>query len=668
MRKNKDQSAKNKAARVVQKSAACILSVALAAGFWGCGASSSAASSETSETSASTQTVSSSNVGDLSLYDLEYTNRDLNGTYDASEAVYIALANDATSVSASAQGVSISGNDITITQAGTYVLSGTLSNGCVYVNIDKEEKCQLVLNGVDITNSTGPCIYIMSADKTFITLAEGSQNTLVDGADYELNEDEEPTATIFSKDDLTLNGSGALSITGNYRHAVRSKDDLVITGGTYVINAVEDALNGKDCLKICGGTFDITSGEDALKSSNDSEEGRGFVSIDGGDFTISAGDDAVHAETLMRITSGTVNIETCYEGYEGTVVRIDGGTTNIVASDDGINAASGSSDETPGAAGFGGFGGAGGAGGGDAAGDGGAGGDPGAGTGGAAGGDAAGDGGDPGAGDAGAGMEGAGGEPGAGGASGNDPGAGGSDSAETPDDAGAGRGAGEGAGEGAGDGAANDAAAGVSSSSSEGNACQILVTGGTTYVSASGDGIDSNGSVEITGGVLLVEGPTSSADGFLDYETSATISGGTVLMVGSAGMAQSFSGGTQAFAMQQVSGSAGQTVVLKDASGGEVASFTATKSFQMLLASAEGAAEGDTLTVQVGTASTELTASTSASSTGGFGGFNAAGAGGGASGGKAEGEGGGGGKPGGEGDAGSAAGKGGGEAAGGKTR
>ena len=646
MRKNKDQSAKNKATRVVQKSVACVLSVALTAGFWGCGASSSAASSETSDTSASTQTVSSSNVGDLSLYDLEYTNRDLDGTYDASEAVYIALANDATSVSASAQGVSISGNDITITQAGTYVLSGTLSDGCVYVNIDKEEKCQLVLNGVDITNSTGPCIYIMSADKTFITLADGSQNTLVDGADYELNEDEEPTATIFSKDDLTLNGTGVLSITSNYRHAVRSKDDLVITGGTYVINAVEDALNGKDCLKICGGTFDITSGEDALKSSNDSEEGRGFVSIDGGEFTISAGDDAVHAETLMRITSGTVNIETCYEGYEGTVVRIDGGTTTIVASDDGINAATGSSDETSGATGFGGFGGAGG---GDAAGGVGADGVAGGGADGVAGGD-------PGAG--------AGDDPGAGGASGNDPGAGGSDSAETPGVAGAGREAGEGAG----DGAANDAAAGVSSNSSESNACQILVTGGTTYVSAGGDGIDSNGSVEITGGVLLVEGPTSSADGFLDYETSATISGGTVLMVGSAGMAQSFSGGTQAFAMQQVSGSAGQTVVLKDVSSSEVASFTATKSFQMLLASAEGAAEGDTLTVQVGTTSTELTASTSASSTGGFGGFNAAGAGGGAGGGKAEGEGGGGGKPGDEGDAPGAAGKGGGEAAGGKTR
>ena len=628
MRKNKDQSAKNKATRVVQKSVACVLSVALTAGFWGCGASSSAASSETSDTSASTQTVSSSNVGDLSLYNLEYTSRDLDGTYDASKAVYIALANDATSVSSSAQGVSISGNDITITQAGTYVLSGTLSDGCVYVNIDKEEKCQLVLNGVDITNSTGPCIYIMSADKTFITLADGSQNTLVDGADYELNEDEEPTATIFSKDDLTLNGTGALSITGNYRHAVRSKDDLVIAGGTYVISAVEDALNGKDCLKICGGMFDITSGEDALKSSNDSEEGRGFVSIDGGEFTISAGDDAVHAETLMRITSGTVNIETCYEGYEGTVVRIDGGTTTIVASDDGINAATGSSDETPGATGFGG------AGGGDAAGDGGA-----------------------------DGV--AGGDPGAG-AAGGDPGAGGSDSAETPGVAGAGRGAGEGAGDGAGDGAANDAAAGVSSNSSESNACQILVTGGTTYVSAGGDGIDSNGSVEITGGVLLVEGPTSSADGFLDYETSATISGGTVLMVGSAGMAQSFSGGTQAFAMQQVSGSAGQTVVLKDASGSEVASFTATKSFQMLLASAEGAAEGDTLTVQVGTTSTELTASTSASSTGGFGGFNAAGAGAGAGGGKAEGEGGGGGKPGDEGDAPGAAGKGEGGAPGGR--
>ena len=540
--------------RAARCAACCALSVVLAASLGGCAAASAASASDAASVSdvAATSAAASAATDDLSAYDLEYSNRDLDASYNATQATYITLADNASSAETyaheSASGVSISGYDVTITQAGTYVLSGNLTDGCVYVNIDKEEKCQLVLNGVSISNSDGPCIYVTAADKTFITLADGTQNTLTDGTDYVLDEEEEPTATIFSKDDLTLNGTGALNVAGNYRHAVRSKDDLVITGGTYTINAVEDALNGKDCLKICGGTFDITCGEDALKSTNDSEEGCGFVAIDGGDFTISAGDDAVHAETLMRITAGTVNVLTCYEGYEGAVVRIDGGSTSIVASDDGINAASGSSSEGSMPMG-----------------------------GGAA--------------------EGDGGRGGAGGAGG----AGGPGAPGAPSDAGSDAGA----------GAPGEAGDAVASS-----ACKVVVTGGTTYVSAGGDGIDSNGSVEVSGGMLMVEGPTSNADSFFDYDSSATITGGTVLMVGSTGMAQSFTGGTQAFAMASASGSAGQTVILQDAQGNEVASFAATKNFQAVLASADGAAEGDTLTVKIGSTETALTASTTATTSG----------------------------------------------------
>lgn len=549
--------------------ACCALSVVLAASLGGCAAASAASASD-AVTASDVAVASAAATDGPNAYDLEYSKRDLDASYDAAQATYITLADNASSAETyaheSASGVSISGNDVTITQAGTYVLKGSLTDGCVFVNIDKEEKCQLVLNGASISNSDGPCVYVMAANKTFITLADGTQNTLVDGADYVLDEEEEPTATIFSKDDLTLNGTGALNITGNYRHAVRSKDDLVITGGTYVISAVEDALNGKDCLKICGGTFDITCGEDALKSTNDSEEGRGFVAIDGGDFTISAGDDAVHAETLMRITSGTVNVLMCYEGYEGTVVRIDGGSTSIISSDDGINAASGSSLE-----------------GGMPMGGGGRVGGPGAGA-------------------------------GAGGASGSGAGAaapGDSDAGVPGDTAGASEAAG------AGDDADAGAVPGVSEGTSAGaSTCKVVVTGGTTYVSAGGDGVDSNGSVEVSGGVLMVEGPTSNADSFFDYDSSATITGGTVLMVGSAGMAQSFTGGTQAFAMASASGSAGQTVILQDAQGNQVASFVATKNFQVVLASAHAAAGGDTLTVKIGSTETALTASTTATDSG----------------------------------------------------
>ena len=573
--------------------AATTLSLTLAASLGGCAgvsatsASNTSSANEASTTSANTS-ASTSAVDDLSLYDLEYTSRDLDGTYDSSSAVTIALADNATSAKTAAgetaEGVSISGNDITITAAGTYVLSGTLTDGCVFVNISKEEKCQLVLNGVTITNNDGPCIYVMSADKTFITLAEGSENTLTDGANYVLDEDDEPTATIFSKDDLTINGTGSLSVTANYRHAIRSKDDVVITGGTYVITAVENAISGKDCVKICDGTFDITCGEDAVKSTNDSEEGRGFVAIDGGNFTISAGDDAFHAETLFRITSGTVNVETCYEGYEGIVVRIDGGTTNITATDDALNAASGTSTE-----------------GADALGQPGNADMAGAVAGGNAGTSGAAPTGEPAAGAAGNGAQG-------GSAQGEAPSApSGSAGAGDPNAAGDAAGAAGAGGMGA------DAGAGATAADSN---CKIIVTGGTTYVSAQGDGIDSNGSVEVTGGVLVVEGPTSSDNGFFDYDGSATITGGTVLMVGSAGMAQNFSGGTQAFAMQSISGNAGQTVTLLNAQGTEVASFVATKSFQVVLASAAGTEEGETLVVKVDDTENELTASTTATNGG----------------------------------------------------
>ena len=151
---------------------------------------------------------------------------------------------------------------------------------------------------------------------------------------------------------------------------------------------------------------------------------------------------------------------------------------------------------------------------------------------------------------------------------------------------------------------------------------KIIITGGSTYISAAGDGLDSNGNIEISGGTLIVEGPTSNADGALDYAGQATITGGTVLMVGSAGMAQNFSGGTQAFAMQQLSGTAGQTVTLLDSTGAEVAAFTATKNFQVVQASAPGATDNSKLTVKIADTSTELTASTTATNTG-FGGGGA---------------------------------------------
>ena len=179
-----------RAARCAARCAACCaLSVVLAASLGGCAAASAASSSDAASASdvAVTSAAAFASTDDLNAYDLEYSNRDLDASYDATQATYITLADNASSAETnaheSASGVSISGNDVTITQAGTYVLNGNLTDGCVYVNIDEEEKCQLVLNGVSISNSDGPCIYVMAADKTFITLADGTQNSLEDGSD-----------------------------------------------------------------------------------------------------------------------------------------------------------------------------------------------------------------------------------------------------------------------------------------------------------------------------------------------------------------------------------------------------------------------------------------------------------------------------------------------------
>lgn len=538
---------------------------------------------------------------DASALDLGYSNRDSDASYDASSATMISLSDDGATVSG--QGASAEESCVTITEAGTYVVSGELTCGQLVVDAG-DEKVQVVLAGVAIHNETGPAVYVRQADKCFITLAEGTTNALSDGADYVLEEDsDEPYATLFSRDDLTLNGAGTLVVTGSYRHAICSKDDLVITGGTYIIDAAEDGLRGRDCVKIADGAFTITAGRDAIKSNNDTDAMRGFVSLDGGTFTInaqdegvqaqtyvriagasldvtaaddafhsdlemliaggscnvSAGDDAFHAETKLIVDGGEVNVSSCYEGYEAEKIYVNGGESFIVAKDDAINASAADlSDESDSASLE------------DAAPEGGAapGGEQGL-PGGAA--DKAPDG------MAGGMAEGAlgGSEPGGnvpGGGNASDPGAG----AFAP-------------------GSGNRGAFGEGDES-----CLIQINGGYIVLDAAGDGVDSNGSIEITGGTLLVNGPASGGDGALDYDLEATVTGGTVIMVGSMGMAQSFSDGTQPFAMVSVNGNAGDVVSVLDRDGNEVAALNASKQFGMVLVSSPVFKEGETYSLVVG--------------------------------------------------------------------
>ena len=204
-------------------------------------------------------------------------------------------------------GVSISGNIITITKEGTYVLSGALSEGQIVVNADSA-KVQLVLDNADITCASSAAIYVKNADKTFITLAEGSENILMNTAEYEAIDDNNIDAVIFSKDDLTLNGKGTLTINSEYGHGIVSKDDLKLVGGTSNITAKNHALSGKDSVRIAAGTYNLTSGKDGIHSENADEEEKGFVYIASGDFTIESTGDGIDASYVVQIDDGDFDI------------------------------------------------------------------------------------------------------------------------------------------------------------------------------------------------------------------------------------------------------------------------------------------------------------------------------------------------------------------------
>ena len=296
----------------------------------------------------------------------EFSKRDLDSSYDEVTAT-VTLSDGGTTVNGS--GVTVDGDDVTITAAGTYVLSGTLTDGSVTVAAGEEDKVQLVLTGVSVTNSDGPALYVQSGDKVFLTLAAGTDNSFSDGGGYTATDgDTDLDAAVFSCSDLTINGGGSLTVTGSNKHGIVSKDDLVITGGTITVTAQNVALGGKDCVKIAAATLDLTAGTDGIRSDNEEDEDRGYVYIHSGNITITAGTDGIQAATVLYVAGGTITVDasddgihadvtltieggtfdiTAAEGLEATVITINDGDVSIEASDDGINAARKSSAYTP---------------------------------------------------------------------------------------------------------------------------------------------------------------------------------------------------------------------------------------------------------------------------------------------------------------------------------
>lgn len=265
-----------------------------------------------------------------------FSKRDLSGEFDASKCENITLS-DAGSTTDS-KNVAIEGSKVTITGEGDYMVSGTLSDGMIIVDVDKNEKVQLVLDGVDISCATSASIYVKNADKVFVTLPDGTENTLTNGGSFVAVDDNNIDAVIFSKDDLTLNGTGKLTINSPAGHGIVSKNDLVIADGTYDITAASHGMTGKDSVAVADGDFRIQAGEDAIKSDNSDDDTMGSVHILGGNYTLTGGSDGMNALNEINISGGKIVVEQSGEGLEARIINISGGEIDITSSDDGLNA------------------------------------------------------------------------------------------------------------------------------------------------------------------------------------------------------------------------------------------------------------------------------------------------------------------------------------------
>lgn len=572
-----------------KKITALVITGALTMSFaTGCNKATTDSSTSDSPTTATTSDANATSNGSVSTVSFTksdmFTDRDSNPSYDEKAASTITFSESG--VSSSSDSVTISDsstvsnnatdsdtNDttasscttVTISEAGTYILSGSASNAQVIIDADKETKIQLVLDDLTLNCESSAPIYVRKADKVFITLADGSSNTLSTTGEFVTIDDNNIDAVIFSKDDLTLNGSGSLTINAPYGHGIVSKDDLVVTGGTYTMTCAKHGLSGKDSVRILDGTFDLTVTKDGIHASNDDDENLGYIYIAGGTFTINSDDDGMHADSTLYIEDGTIDIQKSYEGLEGQTITILDGDIDIVSSDDGINAAngSGSNDSIDDEQGKGG---------------------PGNGQ-----------------------MP--GNPPSGDNQTPKDPPSGDNQMPDTPP--------------------SNDNFDPSNNSNNnmdqpQGNtpggmggfdmdadeSCVLTINDGTITINAGGDGIDSNGYFYINGGTVYVEGPESNGNSALDYGISATITGGYFLSTGYSGMAQSFSSdSTQCSYMLTLSSntSGTTTVTLTDADGKVLLSHETSKSYNSIIVSCPELEVGSTYTLTAGDTSQSIT-------------------------------------------------------------
>lgn len=429
-------------------------------------------------------------------------------TVDLASSVKITL--NGTSAQISGSGASVESGVITISEGGTYAVSGTLADGRILVDA-KGGDVTLVLNGADITCSTGSPIYIYQSALTSIYVMEDTENTLTDGSIYTFSdsrssaEEDEPNACLYSKSDLVLQGAGSLVVNGNYRNGITGKDALQIYDLDLTVNAVGNGINGKDSNTIDSASITVKCGEDAIRSTNDTDESLGWISISNSVLDLTAGEDGIQAETAVTLSSGTYTIpsgggsavqpsdDISTKGIKaGSELKLLNGVYVLDCSDDAVHSngnvtvedgkytvSSGDdafhADETLTVSG--------------------------------------------GQIDILASYEGLEGV--------NVDISGGTIHLVSDDDginAGGGQ---DGSGFG-GAGRGNTFGTGAS-------AYAINISGGYLVIRAGGDGLDSNGSIDMTAGTVLVSS-TGGGDGALDYNSGFALSGGTLLAVGSGGM------------------------------------------------------------------------------------------------------------------------------------
>lgn len=462
------------------------------------------------------------NIKTMSQSMVEYQDDDYYTDLEGQNLNYIKLNGNSAELEGS--GASIEEGTITINSPGTYVVSGNLSDGQIIVDAASEDTVRIVLNGAEINCSDSAPIYVVSSEKTIISLEENTENSVTDGSSYVLADDsDEPNAAIYSKDDLTINGEGRLTVNSNFNNGINGKDQLKVTGGKIIINSVDDGLMGKDLVAVKDADLIINAKGDGIKATNDTDADKGNVVLESGTFNITAGsdgiqseknlsvfdgtyhisstedaihsnstiamyggtfeitseDDGIHADSSIDISGGTINIQKSYEGIESALINISSGNITLIASDDGINVA------------------------------------------------------------------------------------GGMDSSSVKGRPG-------------------------QNSFSQTSENKLTIKGGNIVVEAAGDGLDANGSIYMDGGTVIVNGPTNNGNGSLDYDQVFEMNGGVLFAAGSSGMVQTPSdSSTQnslliSYSQMQKAGTA---VEILDGSGNTIVEFTPGKTFQSVLIS-----------------------------------------------------------------------------------